>query len=478
LLPLALLTACGVHSHSNGQSPSPAPQPPGWDGDLRLPDAVDTNPDPNIVEVSLEAQVQTISMGQGPQIPMWTYNGTVPGPVIRAKKGDRLIVHFRNSLPESTTIHWHGVRVPNAMDGSSMTQKPIAPGETFDYAFVLPDAGTFWYHPHLDSSTQVGYGLYGALVVEDPGEPPLGDELIVIFSDASIDTDGGLEPGDAAGWYGDYFGREGTVLLVNGRVLPTLRMRAGVPQRWRVINASRARFFQALVPGVSLQRVGTDVGLSSAPQAVDRVSVVPGEREELVAVATEPGTSSTAMFRDANRFHLPASVVPADQPLLNVEVTQDPPSTAPRVPATLASIVPLDTADAGTRTVTFDVVDEGGVSYLGIDGRTNDEIDVHADSTEVWEISNTTTQDHPFHMHGFPFQVLDVNGTPPPVLEWRDTVNVPANGTMRFAVHFDDREGMWMFHCHILDHADMGMMAMLVVQPPDPGGAQPVGAEP
>jgi FtsP/CotA-like multicopper oxidase with cupredoxin domain len=469
LVHAALVLGCNGSSHI--ASADPGQQPAGWDGELRIPDAPDTNPDPAVVEISLEARTQTLSIVPGQETTMWTYNGTVPGPIIRATKGNRLIVHFRNSLPEPTTIHWHGVRVPNAMDGSSMTQAPVPPGGTFDYDFVLPDAGTYWYHPHIDSSAQVGYGLYGVLVVEDPAEPPLGDELVLVLSDVNLNSDGSLLQGDAGGWFGDYFGREGSVHLVNGRVRPKLRMRAGVPQRWRVVDASRAQFDKVLVPEVTLQRVAGDDGLSAAPVAVDRMNVVPGEREELVAIATAaPGSTLTAMSQDADRFHV--SITLPDAPLFDIEISGDPPwHGAPPLPGQLASISPLDVSSAPVRMVTFQDVIQNGTAYLGIDGQlSTDTVDVTAGATEIWQISNTTSQDHPFHMHGFPFQVVSVGGAPPAVLEWRDTVNVPAQGILQLAVHFDDRPGMWMFHCHILDHAEMGMMAMLVVHSADTGG--------
>jgi FtsP/CotA-like multicopper oxidase with cupredoxin domain len=465
----ALALGCGTHPANvdTGQ------QPAGWDDDLRIPDAPDTNPDPAVVEISLEARLQALTIVPGQQTTMWTYNGMVPGPILRAKKGDRLIVHFLNSLPEPTTIHWHGVRVPNAMDGSSMTQAPVPPGGTFDYDFVLPDAGMYWYHPHIDSSTQVGYGLYGVLVVEDPAEPPLADELVMVLSDVNLNSDGSLAPGDAGGWFGDYFGREGSVHLVNGRVRPKLRMRAGVPQRWRVVDASRAQFHRVIVPDVTLQRVGADDGLSASPIPVDEVNVVAGEREDLVAVATAaPGTLLTTTWKDPNRFH--TSVTEPDAPLFDIQISGDPPwQGAPALPQELASIAPLDVSSAPVRMIAFQDVMQDGTAYLGIDGQLSTAtVDVNVGATEVWQVSNTTSQDHPFHMHGFPFQVLSVGGAPPPVLEWRDTVNVPAMGVLKLAVNFDDRPGMWMFHCHILDHAEMGMMAMLVVHSADAGPGQ------
>lgn len=486
-----------------GTEASAPGQPANWDSDFQLPEATDTNPDPNTVEVTLEARVQNLTIlpasaegGPPPQTPMWTYNGSVPGPIIRAKKGDRLIVHFTNSLPEATTIHWHGVRVPNAMDGTFYAQVSVSPGGTFDYDFVVPDAGTYWYHPHVDSSAQVGFGLYGALIVEDPSEPPLGDELVIVLSDVSLNPDGSLIPGDAQGWFGDYFGREGNVELVNGRALPsmTLKMRNGVPQRWRVVDASRSRFQHFTIPNVTLSRIAGDEGLSSAPYPVASVNLTPGEREEVFAVATAPpGTTLTATLEGVDRFHVGVPLPSA--PIFNVEVTADPPWTGgPTLPTTLASITPIDVSNASTRPFTLDDVIEGdggvledasvdgAVDYLGINGKSPRGACTSPDAgstdmtkittvveevgdSEIWTVTNNTTQDHPFHIHGYPFQVLSVGGMPPPVLEWRDNVNVPASQTLKLAVSFADRPGTWMFHCHILDHADMGMMGLLVVNP-------------
>src|SRR6185369_273003 len=140
-----------------------------------------------------------LSIVPGGTTPMWTYDGRVPGPLIRARAGDRVVVHFTNALPEETTIHWHGLRIPAAMDGMpDLSQPAIPPGGGFDYDFVVPDASTFWYHPHVDSAAQVGYGLYGPLIVDDPDEPPgLGDEVVMVVSDIAIGDDGTLAPGDA-----------------------------------------------------------------------------------------------------------------------------------------------------------------------------------------------------------------------------------------------------------------------------------------
>ena len=198
------------------------PQPVGWDKELTLPPPRDLNPDPRILEFNLEARIAAIEITPGVTTPVWTYNGMLPGPYLRAKVGDTVIVHFKNALPEETTIHWHGVRVPNDMDGApGMTQKPVAPGGEFRYQFIVRDAGTYWYHPHTNSAAQVGWGLYGPIVVEDPSDPKVfGDDLVLMLSDMSLDDKARLLPKDNGGEFGDLFGREGSVLLVNGKCGP------------------------------------------------------------------------------------------------------------------------------------------------------------------------------------------------------------------------------------------------------------------
>jgi FtsP/CotA-like multicopper oxidase with cupredoxin domain len=147
-------------------------QPEGWDDDLALTIPEDLNPDPDILEIELEAVIREMEILPGKMTPVWTYNGVLPGPLIKAKVGDRVIVHFKNNLPESTSIHWHGLRVPNDQDGvPGFTMDPVTPGGGFTYDFIMPDAGTYWYHPHVNSAAQVGWGLYGPLIVEDPADP-------------------------------------------------------------------------------------------------------------------------------------------------------------------------------------------------------------------------------------------------------------------------------------------------------------------
>ena len=182
--------------------------------------------------------------GAYPETAVWSYNGMVPGPEIRVRQGAHLRITVENRLAEETTVHWHGLRVPNPMDGvPHLTQKPIAPGGTFVYEFDVPDAGTYWYHPHQRSFEQVGRGLYGPLIVEE--ENPIQVDRVVtwllddwrLLPDAQISDDFGNFM-DAS-----HNGRVGNTVTVNGRIQENFAVRAGERLRLRLINAANARIF-------------------------------------------------------------------------------------------------------------------------------------------------------------------------------------------------------------------------------------------
>jgi FtsP/CotA-like multicopper oxidase with cupredoxin domain len=475
---LATWLAAGCERASPPEAPLAARdvgQPQGWADELAMQTPADLNPDPNVLEVELEARVADIELLPGTKTPAWTYNGSVPGPMIRAKVGDRVIVHFKNSLPAETTIHWHGIRVPNEMDGApGVTQQPIAPGGEFVYDFVLKDAGTYWYHPHTDSSTQVGRGLYGAFIVDDPNDPKaFGDDLVMMLSDIGLDEDGQLVPADSGGNFGDLFGREGSVLLVNGKVLPTLKVREGKQQRWRIINASRARYYNLRLRNHRFMRLGGDNGLAARSEDVYNLIVTPGERADAVFTpADPPGTRNVLRWVPTERGY-GSTYNRSSEPMLNIETVADAPVIPEPIPTELRTIEPIDITNAKHRTLDLTIAIASTVE-MGVNGVPYWQakpFDISLGDTEVWRIVNNTDFSHPFHLHGYFFQVLDENRVP----EWKDTVNVPTKSELSLAVRFDERPGAWMFHCHILDHAEAGMMGHLVVRDPN---APDLGAPP
>ena len=452
-------------------------QPEGWDDDLALTIPEDLNPDPNILEINLEARITELEIIDGITTPVWTYGGSLPGPLIKAKVGDTVIIHFKNSLPEPTTIHWHGLRVPNQMDGvPGVTQPPIETDGEFRYEFTVDDAGTYWYHPHVNSAAQVGWGLYGPIVVEDPDDPEeFGDDLVLVMSDMSLNVnDGSFLAENAGGNFTDLFGKEGTVVLVNGRVRPTLKVRQGKQQRWRIINASRSRYIPIRLRDHTFTVLGGDNGLAERSREAARVVVTPSERADIVFTPMhEPGTTQTFRWLPYDRgfgtVYRRASV-----PMMDIVTVPDEPVIPAKIPEQLRTIVPIDISNAIEKELEMTIEPLGQdqeieMGFNGIPYWSMMPLEARVGETHIWTLINNSDFNHPFHLHGYFFQVLDDTRVP----EWKDTVDVPVGATLRIAINFEGRPGMWMYHCHILDHAEAGMMGHLWVAPEDFTGPTP-----
>lgn len=446
-----------------------SPQPAEWDRDLKLPEAVDINPDPHVVEVNLEARVARVEIAPGQSVEAWTYNGGVPGPLIRVRVGDRFVAHFSNKLPKPTTVHWHGMRVPIQMDGvPDISQPAVQPGESFTYDFVVPDAGLFWYHPHVMSAAQVGFGLYGALLVEDPNQQVgVPDELVLVLSDISVQADGALESPEAGGAIARMFGREGTHVLVNGRTHSTLVARSGAPQRWRIVNTAKSRYFNLDLGGTLFRQIGGDGGLQEYPVERDTVVLAPGERADLIVTPrASPGSELTLRSVLYYRgFGTIEGRFPYND-LVTVAMADLPPYVAPRLPETRRAIEALPKTGATAVDLEFTLAqadDDPEYRITGARFTKDKSVTARLGETQVWSVTNKSAWSHPLHLHGFFFQVLDEQGSPVKPLAWKDTVNIPFDQTVRFIVRFDDRAGNWMFHCHILDHAEGGLMGTVDV---------------
>lgn len=457
-----------------GEAADPPGQPAGWDDAIAMTPTPDDNADPSVFEMNLDARVADVDLVPGGKTPAWTYGGGLPGPFIRAKVGDRLVVHFRNDLPEPTTVHWHGIRLPAAMDGTPEHSQPeVAPGETFTYDFVLPDAGLFWYHPHVHSAAQVGFGLYGALLVDDPTEPKdLGDELVLVLSDMGVRDDGTIEDPTSGGNFGTLFGREGNVLLVNGKVDPVVMARSGLRQRWRLVNAAKSRYFQLAMAGHTFTRIGGDGGFIEKPVESSMFVLAPGERADvLVTPHGSKGQTIPVRWVPFDRGYGTTFNRPEEQ-AFRVQIADAPEAEATAVPDTSRTISALDVSAATSVALELTSTEVNGSVVMGINGVPSWEampLPAMVGETQVFAVKNAMDFAHPFHVHGFFFQPLDENLAPLHPMEWKDTINVAVKETARFAVRYDDRPGMWMFHCHILDHADVGMMGMIDLQ----GGSGP-----
>ena len=415
-----------------------------------------------VVTVELDARETEWEFVPGRPTRAWGYNGEVPGPVIEGNVGDVLEVHLHNSLPEPTVIHWHGLRLAPPMDGTENVQRPVAPGQSFTYRFTLHDAGTFWYHSHVNETVQLERGLYGALIVRGPDEPRLDGERVLVLDDVTLDSAGQIAP--PGGRSELYYGRQGSVRLVNGRQEPGLTMAAGQIERWRIVNASSARYVRLSIGGAPFRILGTDGGLIDAPAAANEVLLAPADRVDL---AVGPFAEGETLRIESLRNDPDPGGGAEHEGLATLRVGAAAASRAV-IPETLRRIEPLVTGPvAPTREVRFgmNVSPDGGVEFV-INREAHHRADpVRLGELQVWDIVNETPVDHPFHLHGYFFQVLEVNGRPPEFRSWEDTVNVPAEGRVRIAWMPDERPGEWMYHCHILQHHAGGMMAHFAVVP-------------
>ena len=442
-------------------------QPEAWDAGVRLAEIADVNPDPKIVEVTLEARVSALEVVPGLRTDVWTYNGGLPGPLIRARRGDRVIVHFSNSLPQPTTVHWHGVQVPIEMDGvPGVSQPAVEPGGAFKYDFVVPDAGLFWYHPHVMSAAQVGFGLYGPLLVTDPDDPvKVADELVIVLSDMAIDDNGKQHPADSGGLLGALLGREGNHVLVNGKVRPRVTVRDGALQRWRIVNAAKSRYFELVLgDGQPFELIGVDGG--HMEYSVKRWTIVlgPGERADVLVAPRLGGQNVTLITNPFNRGYGSTEYRSAED-LIVFEPARMPSVPQAELPKVTRNIPAMSAKGATPIALDLVMTKANGISGFALEGGPfwrNSSVRAAVGDKQLWTITNKAIWAHPIHLHGFFFQEVDEKGVPLSPRAWKDTIHVPVDATKRFLVTFD-RRGSWMFHCHILDHAEAGLMSTVDV---------------
>lgn len=439
-----------------------------------LPRLVNTATELGVFRAKLVAAPAKVTLIPGKQTEVWAYNSQIPGPMIEVVAGTRVEIDFDNQLAQATTVHWHGLPVPADQDGSP--HDAVAPGAQRRYTFTVPTdfSGGCWYHPHPhnDTAEQVFRGLAGAFIVRDPHDAMAHlPEQHLLISDLRLDANAQIPPNTLGDWMD---GREGQFLLVNGQCQPVLTLAPGSRTRLRIWNATSARQLVLVIPGARLTLVGSDGGLMARPVDVQRLHLAPAERAEVIITAPPKPARLQLVAQPYRRGKMAGKEQTRPLTVLQVNIAGTAAATSD-LPGKLRDITALPAATVARRVLLSEgagaVTQPSDLQFLINDQRyVHDRIDFEGQVgvVEQWEIVNGSAMDHPFHIHGTQFQVVsrDFEGETiiEPVLAWKDTVNL--RHTERVTIRFrQDWPGLRMFHCHILEHESLGMMANLMVKP-------------
>lgn len=439
----------------------------------------------SLKEIHLRAQQSETSVAgpRYPKTPVWSYNHSVPGPEIRVRQGSRLKVTVANALGEPTTVHWHGIRLPNRMDGvPHLTQAPIQQGETFTYEFDVPDAGTYWYHPHQRGFEQVARGLFGALIVEEPEPLAVDRDVVWMLSDWRLTAD--AKPDGNFGSLHDisHAGRLGNTVTINGEVGEKFAVRAGERIRLRLINAASARIFALefkdhdprviaidgqpvqphtppsgrciLAPGMRMDLLLHMTGRPRNHYSVED-RFYRGREYRLIDLAYTDQVGSSSLFREVT-----LDPNPLPEPDLSAAQRHDVILGGGMMSGMMAATVHgrrMDIQDMMRRGLAWTIngVAESGHIHEPM-------VTLKRGSSHILRMQNDTAWWHPMHLHGHVFRVLLRNGEATRFKEWQDTVLLAPRERVEIAF-VADNSGDWMFHCHVLDHQAGGMMGTIRV---------------
>lgn len=421
-----------------------------------------------LLDAFIDAHPTTAIIG-GRRVEYWGYNGMLPGTILETRPGDTLRVHLQNGLAEPTNLHFHGLHVsPSGNADNSFVDVP--PGEQFDYEFQIPadhPAGTFWYHPHMHGAVarQVFRGLAGLIIVRGDldaiPEIAAAEEQYLVLQDFTVDRNGQIpEP-----IFGERMqGREGSTLTVNGEVNPTFWIQRNGLLRCRFLNASCSRYYRVKVEDHPLAVIALDGSALRTPQWADEWLLAPGQRVDLIISGDRPAGSYRILTLPYDRGSMGMMGASSPQsPLLLGYLNYS--GTAERTVPVPERLLNVESLPVGTLLRRF-VLTEGMMGSFQINGRTfqADRTDtvVALSSTEDWEIENRGGMDHPFHIHVNPFQQVGTDGMADPAL--LDVINIPSGSRRRIRIQFRDYPGRTLYHCHILDHEDLGMMGTLEIR--------------
>ncbi|MGF1631349.1 MAG: multicopper oxidase family protein [Kiloniellaceae bacterium] len=453
----------------------------------RLP-ALAQNAEPRLLTAG-PGEAQLLEAGQ-PATRTWLYDGVSPGPVIRARQGEEVFVRLVNKLPQPTTLHWHGIRIDNAMDGvPHLTQHAVAPGESFDYRFTVPDAGTFWYHPHDRSWEQVARGLYGLLIVDEagPSAQAFDRDIAIVADDWRLGEDGQIDEasfGHMMDW--SHAGRLGNTLTLNSRDILDVPVQSWERVRLRLCNTCNARVLELRIENHQVWLMALD-GQPVAPRLLTDgyIRLAPGERADVVidAFLDDFELGKTAAITEVSGGQrLIAGRLVLSGAILRVAPLSVPPHPLPANP--LPTDLDLDSSlavellmEGGAMGSLAQAMHEGEMkdirtlvgagmvwSLNGVAGMTEQPLFTAARGRTVTvDLTNDTQWPHAIHFHGHHFSVLERDGAATNDDAWKDTVLLDRQERAKIAF-VADNPGRWMIHCHMLEHQASGMTSWFVVE--------------
>lgn len=410
-------------------------------------------------EYYITAKAENYTFYQNKTTEMYLYNSQLPGETIRAKVGDTIRVHLNNQLLENTSIHWHGMQVENSMDGvPGITQDPVKPGEKYIYEFKIKNPGIYWYHPHYNTAHQIEMGLYGALIVDDNENVIESDkDMVLMLDDVRLDENSQI----AQGLYGMdiMHGRSGNTFLINGKSRFDFEAKKGDIVRLRLINPSNTRTYNFNIENHEMLVIGHDIGLLEKPYAAGSISISPGERYDVLVYVKELGDIkyTTKYFR--NEYELGKIKVTKTNNNDKKGYYQSLKSQ------TLNSELPdwsyLNDKKSDFRLELAPTRMEDGNFQWVINGKSSnyDSEKIKLEEGKLYKVTleNLHGQIHPMHMHGQKMMVLTRDGKPENNKGYKDTVVV--NGGEKVEIAFiAEGKGTWINHCHILEHAEAGML--------------------
>lgn len=461
VLTLVALVGCGA-------DPEPAPSTAVTTEQILLDQfqgSFPENASPNgeIVDFEFAAALTEVELIPGYKTKVWAYDGSVPGPTIRIRLGQTMRLKFTNSLPQPTTIHWHGVRVPHAMDGvPGVTQSPIEPGERFIYEFTPKDPGTYWFHPHVRGAEQLERGLYGALIVEDAEPAPYDRDIVWILDDWRLIRNAQIDEHFVTGGDISHDGRWGNVPTVNGQLQPTLKAKPGERIRLRLINSANARIFRPDFSGLKASGIAYDGMTASEPFDPTGYDLAPGNRLDLdITIPTAPPAEPIQIV---DRFTRQPFV------LAEFEIEEGDPITPKDFASPAVALVP-DWRRVTELPVHANMVlsarrgGQYGIEWLINERPWSEHQSLKFKHREIHRLRfvNRSFRLHPMHIHGLFFKVIARNGRPADEPHWRDTVLIWPEEVVDVGVVPLDK-GKWLTHCHIQEHAEAGMKTLVEVE--------------